>query len=98
MNNLSGTGSKVSGVLLHGFCAVVIPHRFALAQAGHDPVDGQGAQQAEVVHADQMQQEVPAQVLLHDDGAVVLHKQHAGIRHLIIGYKSDKGMARKKEN
>lgn len=82
---------QVSGVFLCQFCVVVIPRRFTLVQASHGPVDGLCAHQAEVVHADQMQQEVSAQALLHEHRAEVLHKQHAGMSHLIISYKSDKG-------
>lgn len=85
-------------MFLRRFCVVVILGWFKLVQASHGPVDGQCAHQAEVVHADQMQQEVPAQVLLHNNRAVVLHKQHAGLSHLIISYKSDKGEGRKGEN
>lgn len=85
-------------MFLRGFSVLVIPGRFKLAQARHGPVDVQCAHQAKVVHADQMQQEVPAQVLLRNDRAVVLHKQHAGLSHLIISYKSDKGEGRKEGN
>lgn len=72
-------------------CVVVTSGRFKLAQTSHGPVNGQCAHQAEVVHADQVQQEVPAQVLLRHYKAVGLHKQHAGLSHLIISYESDKG-------
>lgn len=72
------------------FCSVIIPGGFTQAQTRHGLVDGQCAHQTEVMHADQMQQEVPAQVLLHDNRAIILHEKHAGLSHLIVSYKSNK--------
>lgn len=57
--------------------------------AGHGLIDGHHADQVKVVHADQVQQEVPADVLLHDDVAVSFHKHHAGMVHLIVCNKSE---------
>lgn len=35
-----------------------------------------------------MEQNVPAEILLDDGGAVLLHKQQAGLIHLVVSYQS----------
>lgn len=58
------------------------------AELGHGFVYGLRVDQVEVVHADQVQQEVAAQAALHDDGGVVRGEQQAGLLHLVVGDKT----------
>lgn len=50
--------------------------------------NGHGIDQAEVMHADQMEKNVSAQILIDNGGAVLLYKQHAGLIHLGVSYES----------
>lgn len=80
------------------FLLVLLPsrsvflRRLALNQAdsGHRAVDGQRADQVEVVHADQVQQEVAAQVMLDNVRAVLLGEQQAGLVHLVVSDEAGK--------
>lgn len=56
-----------------------------LPEAGHGAVDRGHAHQVEVVHADQVEQEVATEVPAGDVGAALLHEQHAGLVHLVVG-------------
>lgn len=56
-----------------------------LLQARHGPVDGGCINQVEVVHVDQMQEEVSTQVAADDVSAAVLGEQHDGLVHLVVG-------------
>lgn len=58
------------------------------AKPGHGAVDGQCVDQVEVVHADQVQQEVPTEVVLDDAGTMVLGEQQAGLVHLVVCYEA----------
>lgn len=62
-----------------------------LPQAGHGAVDGGGAHQVEVVHADEMQQEVAAEVATDDVSADVLRKEHDGLIHLVVRDETARG-------
>lgn len=55
-----------------------------LPQAGHGAVDGGRAHQVEVVHADQVQQEVAAEVAADDVSASGLCEEHDGLIHLVV--------------
>lgn len=57
------------------------------AEASHGPVDGQRVDEVEIVHAGEVQQEVAAQVVADDVGAVVLGEQQTGLVHLVVGYE-----------
>lgn len=58
------------------------------AESSHGPVDGQRVDQVEVVHADEVQQEVATQVVVDDVGAVVLGEQQTRLVHLVVGYEA----------
>lgn len=58
------------------------------AESSHGAVDGQRVDQVEVVHADEVQQEVATQVAADDVGAVVLGEQQTGLVHLVVGDKA----------
>lgn len=60
-----------------------------LPQPRHCPVDGRRGDQVEVVHADQVKQEVSPQVSVCNVRTTVLHKQHDGLVHLVICYKPE---------
>lgn len=55
-----------------------------LPQAGHGAVDGGRAHQVEVVHADQVQQEVAAELAADDVSAPGLCEEHDGLVHLVV--------------
>lgn len=55
-----------------------------LVQARHGAVDGGDGDQVEVVHAHQVQEEVAPQVAADDVRPAGLHKQHDGLRHLVV--------------
>ena len=59
-----------------------------LVQARHGAVDGGDGDQVEVVHADQVQQEVAAKVAADDVWAAGIHELHDGLRHLVVCYKT----------
>lgn len=65
-----------------------------LPQPRHGPVDGCRGDQVEIVHADQVKEEVAPQVPLCDVRTTVLHKQHDGLVHLVISYKPGQEVTR----
>lgn len=55
-----------------------------LSQAHHGAVDGGRAHQVEVVHADEVQEEIAAEVAADYVSAAVFHEEHDGLVHLVV--------------
>lgn len=91
---MTGDGERRAPCAIAGRFGLLLLHRllwllllaFALEMPHvcHDLVDGAHADQVEVVHADQVQHQVPVEALLHNLAAELLNKLHARVVHLIV--------------
>lgn len=92
----AGDCGAIAGALNEGPVSLVVRPGVGkllldVAEAGHGAVDGGHGDQVEVVHADQVQQKVAAEVAAGDVGAALLHELHAGLVHLVVGYEARYG-------